>query len=455
MPVETHPAVALLWHNLLLGQRLYLYAWIRFLVVTTIIAGSFFAVHVVGIENLDVRQLLACAAILAVFNCAIFFIVRQYRRPEETQNAYQRLVFISYLSITFDFLVLTYLIWIVGGGASPFLAFYLLHVILAGVLLSHLAAYIFASLGYLLLAFLVLGEFSHWLPQNRPAGAVLTPQPPDFRYVLTVLVVYGLLMALAAFLTTSLAEMLRRGERRLREANEELVRLSNLRRDFLHIALHNLRSPVSTIGLLLNNLESGLGGPLTKKQAHWTGRAQHRLRDLLDFTRALQVLAELETGDLQKLVKKVDLTPLLRNLVSECQDLASQQQVSLRDEFLLETTPVLGVENLLRDAVVNYLTNAIKYTPKGGTVVARVLKKDGWIRIEVSDTGRGISPENQTRLFNEYVRIPPEDESMAAMTGTGLGLFIVRRIAEVHGGRVGVSSELHKGSTFFFDIPAA
>lgn len=455
-------ALALLWHHRLLGERLFIFAWVRFLVVAAILGGSLFATYVVGVEGLDIARLGGCAAFLVAYNVAVFWLLRGCRQPEQAARSYRRLAAVSHGTITLDFLVLTYLIWLVGGAASPFLAFYLLHVILAAILLTRWAAYAHAVFGYLLLAGLVVGEWLAWWPMHRPVGAVPAQGQLDLRYVVTVLVVYGLLIVLAVVLMTGIAGLLRQGEQRLRSANQELERLSNLRRAFLHIALHDLKAPVGATAMLLENLSSGLGGPLTEQQAHWTERARTRLQELLGFIRDLGVLSELETGRVEALAAPVDLGAVVRSLVEEHQDLAKRRRQSLRAEIAADLPAVRGVERLLREAVANYLTNALKYTGDEGAIVARVslaqassLRSGAVVRVEVSDNGRGITHENQARLFNEFVRILPAGPAAGSppVSGTGLGLSIVRRIAEAHGGRVGVVSEAGKGSTFFLEVP--
>ena len=117
---------------------------------------------------------------------------------------------------------------------------------------------------------------------------------------------------------------------------------------------------------------------------------------------------------------------------------------------------VFGVPRLLQESLTNYVDNAIKYTPAGGRITARVRSGESpaMFRVEVSDTGVGISREDQTRLFSEFTRLGRGHPAVKGVPGTGLGLSIVRRIVESHGGRVGVESEPGKGSTFWLELPA-
>ena len=146
---------------------------------------------------------------------------------------------------------------------------------------------------------------------------------------------------------------------------------------------------------------------------------------------------------------------MLADIVAENQDLAEQQGHELTLDVQPPLPHVFGVPLLLREAAVNYVTNAVKYTPPGGHIVVRARSVPPMVRIEVEDDGVGISDEDQRRLFGEFVRLRHKDSSVAKAKGSGLGLTIVRHVAEAHGGRIGVVSEPGRGSTFFLELPAA
>lgn len=112
------------------------------------------------------------------------------------------------------------------------------------------------------------------------------------------------------------------------------------------------------------------------------------------------------------------------------------------------------IERLIREALANYLGNAIKYTPRGGNVVVSASDEHGVVRVTVTDDGPGIAKDAQARLFQEFVRTGSQAAKTDRSGGIGLGLSIVRRIAEAHGGRAGVASEPGLGSTFFMEFRA-
>lgn len=440
---------ALLSHSLLLGERLYLFARLRFLVAAGIVLGSLFATYVVGVQGLDLTALAGTAAFLGLYNTLVFLLIRPNRAPERAVAAYRAMIRIASATILIDYTVLTFTLWLVGGAHSPFLAFYVLHAIFASVMLSRRAAIAHTGVGYLMLSALVLGEWAGWWPRQIPVGGVFGGLEEDFRVVWTLLVAYGLLMAATTTLATGMATRLRQKDRDLREALLQLERLADLRRSFLHVVVHDLRSPVGAVTTLLDNLRSGLGGPLNAQQQQWIERADHRLEGALELLRGLQVMVDLETESLAELMGPVALAPIINDVVEENADLAQERGRSLTAELPEGLPRVRGIDRLLRQAVANYVTNAIKHAGQGRTIVVRARTQADEVRVEVADDGPGIPVEAQPRLFQEFTRLNKRTP------GSGLGLSIVRRIAEAHGGRVGVESAPGQGSRFFITLPVA
>jgi signal transduction histidine kinase len=273
--------------------------------------------------------------------------------------------------------------------------------------------------------------------------------------VLTVLFVYGLLTAVTTVLTTGIVRLLRQNEQGLREASDQLERLADMRRSFLHVVLHDLRSPVGTVVTMLESLSSGVDGELGEAPKKRVDRAGEKLRGVLDLLRSLRVLADLETERLESLMGPVDLLATARAVVEDHSDAADMRGQRLQ-LVLPEALPAIhGVERLLREAVANYLTNAIKYADPRGPIVVRATHVGSFVRIEVADSGPGIATEEQGRLFQEFARVGKQGSGRGKTTGIGLGLSIVRRIAEAHGGRAGVESQAGQGSTFFIEVPVS
>ncbi len=439
----------------LTGVRLTVHCYLRFAVAVAIALGAVFASNVVGIDALDVKWLSAVALVIALYNIAVMVVIAPFRRRDKAEGAHRLLITVWHATVTADYLALAVLIYLVGGARSPFLAFFLLHLVLSAIMLSRRAAYVHSAIAYLILCALVGMEWMNLLTPELPVGAVITADPLDGRYALTILVVYGVLFVVTSFLLTSLASLVRSGEQRLSDANTELQRLNQYRRDFLHVALHNLKSPVGAVITMLKTMRGEYGGPVTEQQREWLDRCVGRLEGSTDFLRDLQTLAAIESGNLAKRMEAIDLKPMLQEMVEENRDLAEQREHQMTVDVPDDLPAVQGIDRLIREAIVNFITNAIKYTPVGGRIVVRAVATVSAVTVEVEDNGIGISAENQGRLFQDFVRIERPDSAVADAPGTGLGLSIVKRIIEAHDGSVAVRSAIDEGSTFLVTLPRA
>jgi len=245
-------------------------------------------------------------------------------------------------------------------------------------------------------------------------------------------------------------------ENRLRRTNASLRTLSRLRRDFLHIAVHDMKSPVSAAKMLLHSLQTLLEDRLDQREEHLIERMHNRLDEASSFLRDFQFFAALEdTSQVRKNARRTNLNEILARVGEEQRHLAVENGHTLMVEPADDLPCVAGIDRLLSEVVMNLVTNAVKYTPEGGRIVLRSLvTPEGYARVEVEDNGIGISLENQKLLFREFVRVKDNDVSGRKVPGIGLGLSIVRRIVEMHGGRIFLRSEPEKGSVFGFDLPA-
>ena len=438
----------------LLSERLYLQSLVRFFLVGGIIVGTLFAEHVVGVEGLHARGLIGLALVLGAFNVGAFWASRQLRGSELLPANFHLLQSIMHLTITADLFFITVGLWFVGEPKSPFQSFYLLHLMLASVLLSRRAAFAHALSAYTQFSGLVLGQWFELIPVRFPEGAVNSATPLDGRFVLTVLFVQGLLMGLTVYLVTGLAALLRAGEGRIQQVNAALKRLSAMRQGFLQITLHDLKAPVDAATMLLRNVTDGLCGPVTEKQQEWLGKCQKRLRELVSLLYDFEVLAMLDSETIEKQRRAVDINAVLTGVAEEYQEIAQAHGHTLEFGMRNGIGSVLGIERLIHEAVANLVTNAIKYTPDGGTIMMRAVRDGETITIEVKDNGIGIAEEDRPRLFGEFVRLQRGKDQTRNSPGSGLGLSIVKRVVDLHGGRVELESAPGVGSVFRMELPA-
>ncbi|HET9597570.1 MAG TPA: ATP-binding protein [Anaeromyxobacteraceae bacterium] len=239
-----------------------------------------------------------------------------------------------------------------------------------------------------------------------------------------------------------------RAEETLREANEKLREADRLKDEFLSAASHELRTPITTLSLqtqgLLRTLSRGgldearVRSKLTSMEGQ-LARLNRLVDTLLDVSRMLRGRLHLER-------EPCDLGHLASEAVERFEEAAERGGTSFR----LRTSPATGVWDRLRleQVLTNLLDNVVKYAP-GSAVHVTVESEDGEAVLRVRDHGPGISPESQTRIFQQYERAVDTN----VFGGLGLGLWITRQIAEAHGGSISVESELGRGATFTVRLP--
>jgi len=221
--------------------------------------------------------------------------------------------------------------------------------------------------------------------------------------------------------------------------------------EFVQMVTHELRSPLSAVQSMLRVMEEGYVGPLTPKQRDLIQRSKRRVSFLLSLVRDLLDLAAGKIEQLKEERKEVVLNEIITKVIEVMQTSAEEKGLELNVELPEEPLTLLGFEDGLERVFMNLVSNAVKYTPAGGSVTVRAWSEDDQIKVEVSDTGIGIPEEALPRIFDEFYRA--KNAKAIEVEGTGLGLAIVKDVVERHGGQISVQSVLGEGSTFCVTLP--
>lgn len=239
----------------------------------------------------------------------------------------------------------------------------------------------------------------------------------------------------------------------LNEANAKLRELSEMKEEFLALTTHDLRSPLTVISGVISFFTSGRLGELTPEQKNMVAMMERNAQSLIELVNDLLDASKLESGTMRLELASIDLRGLIDELRENMEPLAREKGLQMEEDLPEDLPPVEADRTKLRRILVNLVSNAIKFTSKGGRVSVRAARTDGRIHISVSDTGVGIAPEDVKRLFDKYEQA--RSRATRGEKGTGLGLYITKQLVELHGGEIKVESEVGKGSTFSFTIPAA
>lgn len=237
----------------------------------------------------------------------------------------------------------------------------------------------------------------------------------------------------------------------LKRHADELAKLDRMKTDFVNSVSHELRTPLASIIGYVELLEDRIAGPLNDQQARFVSQIRASAEQLAVMVDELLEAARIEAGTLRLQTETADLREIVTEAVNRMRPMAAGSEIDI--QVSLPQEEVVGEVDRRRicQVLLNLLDNAIKFSPRGQTVWVRGREEDGEFRIEVEDRGPGIAEADLPRLFKRFSQL----EQGASRGGTGLGLAISKAITEAHGGRIGVESQLGKGSVFWFTVPLA
>jgi signal transduction histidine kinase len=237
----------------------------------------------------------------------------------------------------------------------------------------------------------------------------------------------------------------------LDEKSRELEAASQHKSEFLANMSHELRTPLNAIIGFSQVLCEEMFGEVNEKQAEYLDDILSSANHLLSLINDILDLSKVEAGQVELEVAPFSLQDALERGVVMVRERATKDgvRVALASDPAVDL--VEGDERRVMQVIFNLLSNAVKFTPPGGAVDLCAFQVNGEVRVSVTDTGPGLAPEDHERIFEEFQQT---EIGVEQREGTGLGLALSRRLVELHGGRIWVESELGKGSTFVFTLPA-
>jgi signal transduction histidine kinase len=249
----------------------------------------------------------------------------------------------------------------------------------------------------------------------------------------------------------ALAANVNRMNNELGRLYKELETTSHHKSEFLANMSHELRTPLNAIIGFSQVLRERMFGEVNKKQEEYLDDILSSGNHLLSLINDVLDLSKVEAGQVELEVAPFSLRGVLESGVVMVRERATRDGVHVALALPLDVDVVTGDERRVRQVIFNLLSNAVKFTPAGGAVDVRAAQLNGEVTVSVADTGPGLAPEDHDRVFEEFQQT---EAGVEQREGSGLGLALSKRLVELHGGRIWVDSELGKGSTFVFTLPA-
>jgi len=404
--------------------------------------------------------LLGTVAGLAIFNAAFFLCARRLRSLEALPRRYAALM---HLQLLLDPVFLTCFLHFLGGLETPFFLFYLVYVVIASILLPRVGSVAYAGLISALYISLLVLEWQGIIPHYNLTGFRIPVRFREPIHVSSVSLTLTATSFLIAYFASTIMARLRERERDLVEANSacrvraqelaelntRLAELDKARAQFIWLVTHELRAPVAAIQGYLKLILGGYVPP--EREREFIQKAEQRALDQLALISDLLELAKLEEPRAEVEVEILELDEVLRGVSDLVRAQAEEKGLSFQVKVASDLPRVTANREHMKQLWTNMISNAIKYTPPGGTIAVSLSQSPEGIVGRVQDTGIGISPEDLPRIFAEFYRA--ENAKAMERHGTGLGLSIAKRVVEAYGGKISVESELGRGSTFCFVLP--
>ncbi|HEU4391238.1 MAG TPA: ATP-binding protein, partial [Blastocatellia bacterium] len=236
----------------------------------------------------------------------------------------------------------------------------------------------------------------------------------------------------------------------IEDKSRQLEAASHHKSEFLANMSHELRTPLNAIIGFSEVLSEKMFGELNEKQEEYSKDIHASGQHLLSLINDILDLSKIEAGRMELELTDFHLPTALDSALTLVRERAGRRSIALDLSVDERLDHIQADERKVRQVILNLLSNAIKFTPEGGRIEVGATLKDGLVEVSVSDTGVGIAPEDQEAVFEEFRQVGTADKKVE---GTGLGLTLCRKFVELHGGKIGVKSEVGVGSTFTFSLP--
>jgi len=416
---------------------------LRWLAILGLFAGiAFFVLLDLGSSATILR--IASVGLVLVLSNILYFVFT----TKAKQYSLLSLVGLLNIQMVIDLILLTLLIYFTGSQESPLVFFYIFHIILASIIFPGGFSYIYSLLVIMCYSTLLLLEQFNAVVHVAFFNATHPLEDPGVVFVqwsITVITVFA-----AAYLAQNVTSRHRRVHASLKIANQKLQEVNESKTTFFRFASHEMKAPIATIQSTLMVVEDVLGEQVDERVHDMLDRAIKRTAEVIEM---LKDLADLTYGNFQENqhFEALDLKLILSELVSNNKPDSQRKNQTLTLDLPLRECIYWGDVIALKKVFLNLITNAIRYTPDGGTVNVSLANHDEYYTIDVVDTGVGIPEDEQVNIFKEFYRTNSARAQVS--DGTGLGLAIVLRMIELHEGSITVNSKEGEGSRFTVTLP--
>ena len=421
---------------------------LRWIMVIGIFVTSKFAKFGLGID-LPIIPIFIVTFCILIFNLICLYLQKHVKSYESFAN----------LQISVDWIALVFLVHYTGGIESPVIFYFIFHVIISAILLSEKKCYLQTSFALILIISLSILEYFHVIPHVHIKELFPNPVYDNGLYLLSIIFFSVTSLYISAYLATSVNNRLRKRENEIvtlkneiTDAYNKLEAIDREKSEFTYKVTHELRSPLSAIQSLLKSIEEGYAGEISEKARDLVIRSEKRTSFLITLVNGLLDLIAGKIGKPKEGdIKLIDINIAVKNTLHLMQEKTKAKNLKIINKAAPEPSYLNIVPDDLDIILTNLIDNSVKYTEQEGTISINSTITDKEVKLEISDTGIGITTEDLNKIFNEFYR--SKNAKAAELRGTGLGMSIVKNLIKQYGGSIDVQSQIEKGTTVTISFP--
>jgi signal transduction histidine kinase len=429
-------------------QRAFWLVQLRWIAIGGLAAATLVASRLMNVE-LPASRLYVLSVILLAYNFILYDLIRFFTWGDR-KISHRTVSNIIVFQIAADLFILTTILHFSGGIENPFFLYFVFHMVLTSIFLSRFQSYIVATLGVFFFGGLILLEYLGVLEHYTLRGFTSGNDYHNAVFVGGTFLIFTTTLYLVVYMTTSITRQLHSQQADLGQANVLLQQKDHLKNEYVMRLTHDIKGHLAAIESCLDVVLHHIGGEMSDKQRDLTERAYRRANKCMGFIGALLRLTRM------KLSGQVDMSEFpLRNIIMDSlaavEGRVKEKSIRISYEIDESIDEIYGEPVLLGEAITNMLFNAARYTPRGGDVRLEIKDEGQTVLVKVKDTGIGIPPGEEEKIFEEFYRAANARE--VERDSTGLGLSIVRQVIQRHRGHVWAQNNESGGSTFSFRIP--
>ena len=420
-------------------------------------AVTVFFIMLLFVKTTNVFTLSSLQTIVILLTTIIIFsynwVFRFYFKKPIEENKFNEIEFFLY-QIIFDLMSLNILVYFTGGIETPFILFYIFHMIIGSMILPVKLIYTMALFIISFIFSFSLLEYNGIIRHQEISGFLPFAFHNNLTFICGYLFIIGLVMLISIALTSKVSDDLHKRELELKKALEELEEAEKAKQKYVMTVVHELKSPISASVSILDLVLGNYYGPLENTIREKLERVKFRIEDSIE---SINNILRLSRFKLLSIIDKglFDISGDIEKIIENQRPIAERKNVTIRG--ILPKTEYNGDRTLLHLSLSNLINNAIKYTPENGLIEIQLKKPDSGLEIEVCDNGIGIPGSDLPNMFSEFFR--GSNAKSKNIEGTGTGLTIIKQIVEAHDGTITVESPSRlgdgkrPGSAFVITLP--